>query len=1109
MGAFGIAAWAYSAVNVDGIPALAPDGSRVALSEVKLPDKHLPAFAPALHALAPAAPEYLLGVPSGKVGSYFDYQVADDHVNFYAFKLAGVGGLAHRGLMHATSDAPAERKLISEWPHLDDRNWDSGEYIISAATMVGDEMWAYVCESWINGMCYAPVGVFKINPESGRAENTPLCDDFEVYDYNNHISEMSYDPSTGYLWGMRNKAGGWCGLEVELERTIMRLDVQNPAAGWEEVGTIDHAFAMAADEGYLYFVQGIFGNTTDSEGNQVIDIIGCSLYKINAEDYAAFEQTDLEKVGDINHGFLKINYLQSMEFDHSDHTLWWHGAKYDNSGTPFMTRLDTETAETDDPLLTTDGAISLVALCIPYEYCQDKAVPHYVRNLSVTVVSEGASEATFSWTNPSMSSDRKELEGLTSIRVYRDDTLYETITDIQPGAQCTWTDNGQESGMHSYRFVPVNSHGEGLSRQRNIFVGHDVPNAPSDIRIDTDGNKAEIAWSAPTTGINNGWIDQTTLKYDVTRLPDNKKVATGIDATSCTDDASKYMGYSYVITASTADGKGGAATSQIAPFGPPVDVPYLNELLSENDANMFTIIDGNRDGYKFEYDITPCEIGVRSLWIGSASTTADDWVILPALNFGADKKYKMFVTYAVSNYANKIEKFELRQGAKNTIEAQTTILDTWEVETKYGEYEQQMVIVPDASKGNFLSIRLASEPDQGWVVIRRVEVREYSAKDASLVDFDGPSVAFTEGVNTYQVTVKNEGNAAMRGAKAQLISYPQGEVLAQATVGATKVGETNTVNVDWQPSQAGTVNVTARVVLDGDTYEEDNVTDRYLTVDVREGAPQEWKSVLAMDNVGYGPFYTMLGYNEVETIYLKEEVGLQDITITGICYEYKGADGYEKALTTIPVEIWAATTDRENLSRYVEEKGDYYGDKLPENIFSKCYSGIVDMAGRQEKNNITLMFDEPFYYAGTDNLVIRNINANESATKMNNYWHITFEIEKELKDLRSTRYNPSDGQLYKLNIQVPAIKIAYLHGNHAGNPDAVADGFITIGAGAYVSGRDICFEARQDLVEIFDIKGAKVASAINTDKVTALAPGTYIATGHIGNNITSKKLIVK
>ena len=1019
--------------------------------------------------------------------AYYDYELPDGEANFYAFQLYSVSSLYFRAMVHSTSNNVSERDYLCEYP-CGPSGWDSGEYTLSAATMVGDKCWGYVNRSWAMGASQEPVGIFEIDLRSGEMGKCLINLD-GVYSFNCDFLEMSYDPTTGYVYGLIKQGSGTMGLESTGKLTVARIDPD--VCVIEEIGEIDYSYTMACDNGFMYIVQRDDIYTASSP---------VSLFKINLDEYASFTQDDLEKVATINHGFLQLDYYQTMEFDHTTHTLWWAGQKNGSSSesTGFFTTLNVKNGETGDELQELPYYCQYVGLAIPYEIAKDKA-PSYVKNLKMVVAEEGECKVSFSWTNPTKDYQLGALESLTGVKVYRDGELYKTLESTGIGAAQTWEDTEVLSGNHTYKFVPYNTVGEGLSKTRVSFVGRDVPGTVTNLNVVTDGNVATISWTPSERGANTGWYDKSTLKYDVVRMPDRVTVATGITATTVTSEADVFKGYSFEITASNVDGVGATATTGNYPYGNPVDVPYKNELLSQSDANLITIADGNHDGYTWYYGRTAADISRNVYFYGMCAGESDDYLILPPFKFEEGKKYEIRFTYNSSNYYGTKEKFEVRQGNKNTAEAQTEVLGTmYGLPDYYTAYQEGQAYINDPSKGNYISIHICSEPNQGWAAVRDVVVREYSKTDLSVQKLEGSQIANVNTPNKYTLTVRNEGYASVANGMAQLVTYPGGKVLAEAPVGVLAAGETKKVTVDWTPTEKGNMNISAHVDLEGDTYPEDNDWDSYIPVEIREGEATNWVTVLESNGTGWRPIMTISGYAQLETIYFPDEVGVEKVNFNGLAYSYTPAADFT-GLTSIPVEVYMATTTDE----YAEPA------TFPEDIYTKVYEGYLDLTGYKAVNEVTMIFDTPFYYDGTENLLIKVVSPIKEATPDNVNWLIFDEQGKwntpgastwEDYGFRSVYFNNKKAMI---NDQVPALKLGYV--NESG-----IKGITTVNlAKVNVNGRTLSFDGVQGTIEVIDASGRVVAKANNASQIKVNANGVYIVRSKNGANVASTKVVVK
>lgn len=181
----------------------------------------------------------------------------------------------------------------------------------------------------------------------------------------------------------------------------------------------------------------------------------------------------------------------------------------------------------------------------------------------------GALNASISWTNPSVTVGGAALTELTSVKLYRGETLIHTVATPAIGGNETFVDNTiTASGVYTYTVKGENAAGVGLSASVNKYIGVDMPGAPTSVVLAANGEDGTITWVAPTVGLNGGYFDASTLSYTIVRNPGAVAIANGITALTYTDATVPNIGnYSYTVTAVNAAGNGGAATSNTVLLG--------------------------------------------------------------------------------------------------------------------------------------------------------------------------------------------------------------------------------------------------------------------------------------------------------------------------------------------------------------------------------------------------------------------------------------------------------------------------------------------------------------------------------------------------------------
>lgn len=191
-------------------------------------------------------------------------------------------------------------------------------------------------------------------------------------------------------------------------------------------------------------------------------------------------------------------------------------------------------------------------------------------NFVVTPEPAGALIVDISWNNPALDFAGDALAELTSVSLYdADDMATPIYTNAAPvvGDSETYSTTVSVAGNYTFTVIGSNSAGDGVPASVSVYIGEDVPAAPTNVVLAKDEMEAQLSWDAPTVGLQGGFFDGTGVTYDVYRMPGNVQVATAQSGTTFTETLSVPGNYSYNVVASNATGIGGNATSNVLLFG--------------------------------------------------------------------------------------------------------------------------------------------------------------------------------------------------------------------------------------------------------------------------------------------------------------------------------------------------------------------------------------------------------------------------------------------------------------------------------------------------------------------------------------------------------------
>lgn len=453
---------------------------------------------------------------------------------------------------------------------------------------------------------------------------------------------------------------------------------------------------------------------------------------------------------------LSPEYMQSMEFDHTSGTLYWACTTW-SSGNFY--KVDTTT-----------GAVTLVSsigndeemtgLYISYRLADDDA-PAQVKGFAVANPQHDAN-ISLTMSLPSATVAGEPLAEITSVVLEQDGTVLKTFTgaELVPGAAVQLDAEGAE-GVHKYKVYAVNAAGNGLPRTVRTCVGLDIPAAPASVTVTADGSNASISWEPVTSGANGGWVDPAAITYEVKRAPGDVVVATALTATSATDVVESTDVYTYTVTASNLKGSGAAVASEPVMVGEGMEIPYTYDFEDEAKLLLWSNIDGNGDGAKWER--TKTMDGNRTMIMrGNYSRTVDDWLISPPLKLEAGKSYKIVYDAGCMNESYP-PTYDVTFGRTATIDGQQ-VLST--VTTDRLMLNKSYVYLPEITESGVYHIGFHAhwEPSLANLYVSNVSVEENVAArlNGTVTDgtnpVEGATVTFGEGDAATTYTTDANGN---------------------------------------------------------------------------------------------------------------------------------------------------------------------------------------------------------------------------------------------------------------------------------------------------------------------------------------------------------------
>lgn len=748
----------------------------------------------------------------------------------------------------------------------------------------------------------------------------------ELSGYTSHINDMSYDYSTKTMYAISVLNDAYTQLfTIDLNTAESKL-----------VADLDRRFFTLACtyEGQLYGIsfEGDLCKIDKTNGN--VTVVGATGWH--------------------------PTYYQSMEFDHSDETLYW--AANLMGGTDFDDCIATVDINTGaaQKVAAVGNSPQIAGLYVPFA-ASEKGTPSAVSDFECVPGANGATTVALYWMNPTQTFDGKELTALTDIKVYRDRELIKTFENPEIGEEMSYTDDlgDVKGGYHFYSVVASNSVGEGAEEKVRIFVGRDIPADITTLTLQHDGyDKAVISWNQPELGPNGGYVDASSLSYKVVRKPDGRVIADGLKQTTVSDENISPVGqYSYSVVASNADGESNAVETETRVFGPAYSMPVTFDFTAFDVDNSWTVMDANKDGYAWMW--TKVSSGDRVMGHQASSTAvSDDWLISYYMPFEKDATYRAEMEIHAYS-ADKLE-FALLDEMYTVKPAQ--VLDT--VTIKGNRDKQRIGVVFKAESDGYknLGIHALSPMRADWLEVFNLSVKKAEKSNLAAVSISGPEKPMAKKESVYTVRVENRGTDKAYAYRVTLVDK-NGEELNHKDVAVTlNSGEYADVEVAWTPQVADTTAVCGVVrTWPDDEYADDNTTD-YMTVIVREAFDGDVVAIglESSATASSSPFDLSNQYAAALNIYSADEIGEnKDMLIQKLAWTYDALYQYSD-VETIPVRIYLANTDLTNTK----------DGWIPEEQLTLVYDGITSIVQKTTGGDMTIALDEPFKYEAGKNLAV-------------------------------------------------------------------------------------------------------------------------------------------
>ena len=474
--------------------------------------------------------------------------------------------------------------------------------------------------------------------------------------------------------------------------------------------------------------------------------------------------------------------------------------------------------------------------------------PGAVTDLSITPAAQGKLEATLSFKAPAKTVEGSDLASISSIDIYRNGKKVTSLSNVPPGSQQKYVDTAAEQSDNLYRIIAVNDKGEGYVVERNVYVGHDRPGVPVNIRAQEQNGNVVLTWEAPTKSETGGYFDPATLTYTVVRGNDEAELAVDLTTMTFTDENPPLGGFrqeffQYWVYAKSPAGYGYGAPSNMVTVGEAYPVPFIEtfpdgkiscgpwdvRMPEESTANWGVYHEGSSPTV-IPYDNDGGMVGFAPGDEGGEGTLVSPKFTLE----GCSDPTVQFYYYDHQMEAASIQVL----ACANDGELQNVGTANLSTGSSGGWKKASFDLSEFAGeKGVQIAFTANSPEGMGIIYIDNIVVRQSYDYNLTAGALEAPQRMMSGETSKISVTVENTGRKTAKGFSIQL--YRNG-TLEQTLEGATTLPDKSRTYVfDVTPLNIWPDEIQwyAKIVYENDQYADDNTTATKTTTLTRPNYP--------------------------------------------------------------------------------------------------------------------------------------------------------------------------------------------------------------------------------------------------------------------------------
>ncbi len=466
--------------------------------------------------------------------------------------------------------------------------------------------------------------------------------------------------------------------------------------------------------------------------------------------------------------------------------------------------------------------------------------PELVGNLQIKAGENGLPEATLSFNAPDKTRDGDELTSISRIEISREGKVINTMESPAPGSKQSFTEKDIPDGTAVYRIVAYNEAGKGAIAETSIYVGMDIPDAVTGLKLsDTGNNRLALSWDAvDATGIHEGFVDTRNVVYTI-YAPDGTEIDKVTGSTSWNDpqtltDGQPGLAY-YKVAASTSAGESEPCESNYMAIGTPATLPVKESFANSTTAGGLWWAYGKMPFNAFGFSTESSDHDGGSMrWY---AVEDDDWSYFASGRIAAKGSARAILFFDYKYNPGTQMKFKVCADPGQKGDVTLATFDAMSDTDSDTDWRRAVVEIPsEIAESDYFVLRFHAEGDRfllpGYepnaLLIDNIELRDVPDNDVA-VRLESPAYATGGETITTRVYIDNLGFNPVTDLTVELIA--DGETVDSRDIDIPFDSSAEVLLDFTAPvNKSREVTLVSRAELSGDAAAADNSDEITITV---------------------------------------------------------------------------------------------------------------------------------------------------------------------------------------------------------------------------------------------------------------------------------------